>query len=226
MPDLAMIALILAGIFAGILAIVLLVNRWPQRRRSAELRQLAAEIGWEFSRARDIRHDDIYAAFSFFQPRGGMARNTLWGVFEIDGVRYPAKAGDFVQIEADAFYGSTSREFTYLVMHLPGNDLPNFSLEPTGVAPRPGEPLGDKEIAYETGDFQRQFAVHTGSPEAIDRVLDAEMQRLLQASPGPRIELTASRLCLADGRYRWTTEELRMAFKLAGELCRRLARSG
>ncbi len=111
-------------------------------------------------------------------------------------------------------------------MHLPLDGLTDFCLEPAGIAPSPGEPLGDGELEYEIGDFHCQFAVHTGSPQAVDRILDAEMQRLLQASPGPSIEVTASRLCLADGCRRWSTEELRMAMKLAGELCRRLSRSG
>jgi hypothetical protein len=217
MPDVATIV----PIAAGILAILFCVSWWPQHRRSSALRELAVEIGWNFSRARDFRHDDRYAAFSFFQPKGGMARNTLWGAFEIDRVRYPAKAGDFVHIEPNK-----RREFTYLVVHLPLNDVPDFSLEPTGAAARPGEPLGDGELAYETGDFHRQFAVHTGSPQAVERILDREMRRLLQTSPGPTIEVTASRMCLADGRHRWSPEELRMAMKLAGELCRRLSRSG
>jgi hypothetical protein len=202
-------------------------------QRSGELGELAAELGWRFDRRRDFRHDDRYAAFEVFR-RGsaGMARDTLWGSFSINGVEYPAKAGDFVYFADHPVTGSVRArysarvEFSYLVVHLPFRDPIDLRVAPTGSMPGPGEPLGAGELAFEHGDFRRIFEVRCSSPDFADRLFDRELRRLLIATRCPTIEVIGGRLCLADGRRRWTPDEFRAGMKIAGEIVSRWSAAG
>lgn len=212
-------AVLIGGVL--VLGVVVLARSWPRRQRAATLHRLAESIGWQFKAARDFRHADHYRAMRWFRRPHGLARNTLWGALEIDGVRLPSKAGDYVDVWLEAGMHQRRATFSYLIVHLPWRDVPDLKLEPTGSPHRPGEPLGDGEIAFEQGSFAHAFAVECARREFLDHLLDDKLKGELIAARGPVIEIVASRLGIADGRRLWTPEQFLAAMQLAGRICAR-----
>jgi len=206
---------------AVVSGVAVFAGSWPRRRRAATLHGLAQSIGWQFRAARDFRHADHYRAMRWFKRPHGLARNTLWGALEIEGVRLPSKAGDYVEVWPEASGHQRRVTFSYLIVHLPWRDVPDLTLEPTGSSHRPGEPLGDGEVAFEHGSFAHAFAVECARPEFLDHLLDDKLKGELLAARGPVIEIVAGRLGIADGRRLWNPEQFLAAMQLAGRICAR-----
>ena len=91
--DTFFLPLILGGI--ALVVLVAYLSYLAAKKRREEMQALADHLGWRFYPDKDSSHDDEYSHFEIFRKgHSRVAFNTLVGDLEIDGRRFPAKAGD------------------------------------------------------------------------------------------------------------------------------------
>ena len=208
----------------GVIALVALAAYFSwlaAKKRREAMHALASELGWRFFPDRDSSHDDEYAHFEIF--RRGHSRtafNTMVGDLEIDGRRFPAKAGDF-RYKRTSGSGknrrTTTYTFTYLILHLPFATTPDLVIRREGFFDKLAGAFGFDDIDFESEEFSRKF--HVKSPDrrfAYDVVHPRMMELLLEANP-PLIDIEHGRCCLSNGSRRWNIEEFRDAITFLRE---------
>lgn len=202
------IFIVLAIVAVGVLAYL---GHLAAKKRREALEALASELGLRFDPRHDNAHDDEYAHFEIFRRgHSRSAYNTLHGSLEIDGRRFPTKAGDF-RYRKKTGSGKNRRtithRFSYLILHLPWRDVPDLLIRPEGMFDQLAGVFGFDDIDFESDEFSRKF--HVKSPNrrfAYDVVHPRMMDFLLEAS-GPAIDIERGRCCASDGLRSWTPEQ-------------------
>lgn len=195
----------------GIVVAVLAYKAEQARRR--ELRDLAASMGWSFDESEDPGHDEEYGAFAAFRKgHSRAAYNTMRGEVEIAGRRYRVKAGDYLY-KVTSSNGKTTTTHTYrlsyLILHLPFAAAPNLVIRPEGVLDKVAGVLGFDDIDFESEAFSRRFHVASSDKRFAYDVVTPAMMEFLMGAPGPPVDLRRGRLCLTDGRTRWSAPQFR-----------------
>jgi len=199
------------------LAIVLIAGlayagwRAAEKRREA-LAGLARQLGWSFDSSVDTDHDEDYAQFALFR-RGHSRRayNTLAGHVEVDGVRWPAKAGDFLYKVTSSNGKSTTTHtyrFSYLIVHLP-YAVPELLIRPEHMFDKLAGAFGFDDIDFESEEFSRRFHVKSPDKRFAYAVIHPRMMEFLLAERPPMLDIEHGRCCLANGSSHWKPEEFR-----------------
>lgn len=205
--------LLLILLFIGIVAAAAWFGWKQAEQRRQELRALAGDLGWVFAPDRDTSHDHEYAHFEIFRrSHGRCAYNTLFGELEVAGARSPAKAGDFLY-KVTSSNGKTTtthtHRFSYLVVELPFARVGDLLIRPEGMFDRLAGVFGFDDIGFESAEFSRAFHVKSPDKRFAYDVVHPRMMEFLLATLPVAIDVENARVCLSDGRSRWTPEEFR-----------------
>ena len=207
-----LIVLLIVGAVALVIAGAVYHHKKEKERRES-LRGLAAELGWSFSHHDDRSHDDLYAHFELFRRgHGRAAYNTLSGPLEIKGRQYDAKAGDFtykVTSGTGKSRRTTTYHFSYLIVHLPFGQVPALIIRREGMFDRVAGFFGYGSISFESAKFNRRFFVNGDDKKFAYDVLHPRMMEFLMETEPPTIDIEYGRMCLSDGRRRWSRDEFR-----------------
>ncbi|TVQ57016.1 MAG: hypothetical protein EA377_01360 [Phycisphaerales bacterium] len=207
-----LIIIVILGVLALFIAGVIHYHRKEKERRES-LQALATELGWTFSPHYDRSHDDLYAHFELFRRgHGRAAYNTLSGPLEIKGRPYSAKMGDFtykVTSGTGKNRRTTTYHFSYLIVHLPFGQVPALIIRREGLFDRVAGFFGYGSISFESAEFNRRFYVNGDDKKFAYDVLHPRMMEFLMQTEPPTIDIEHGRMCLSDGRQRWSPEEFR-----------------
>jgi len=193
-----------------LLGLVAYLSWLAEKKRREALAALARVLGWSFHPDRDPYHDEEYEHFEIF--RKGHSRhafNTLVGNVEIDGRRYPAKAGDF-RYKVTSGSGKNRRTstytFSYLIFHLPFQNTPNLLIRPEGMLDKLAGVFGFDDIDFESEEFSRRFHVQSSDRRFAYDVIHPRMMEFLLDVEAPIIDIENGRCCLSNGSARWKPE--------------------
>lgn len=182
-----------------------------EKRRRDALADLARSLGWRFDPRKDRGHDREYREFEIFRRgHGRVAKNTLTGSLEIAGRRYGARMGDF-RYRVTRGTGDNRRtrtyRFSYLIVTLPFDDVPALIIRREGLFDRVAGFFGFGAIDFESAEFSRRFYVNGPDRRFAYAVIDPRMMEFLMRTDPPTIDIEQGRLCLSDGRTRWSPGE-------------------
>jgi hypothetical protein len=199
------VGFLVAGVVALMVGLGVLAWRAHQKRL-AEMRELAARLGFAFDPGEDRDHDDEYAQFEIF--RRGHSRAafaTLRGELELFGRPCRAVAGDF-RYKTDSGSGknrsTTTHTFSFLIVHPPWPS-PSLVVRPEGVFDKLKGAFGFDDIDFESEAFSRAFWVQSDDKRFAYDVLHPRMMEFLLAERPPMLEIEHGALCVADGSRRW-----------------------
>lgn len=180
-------------------------------RRVHELGALAIRLGWQFDLTSDYEHDDRYSFFSLFDHGDDRrAYNTMSGTIEIDGQRWPARAGDY---EYNTTSGSGSdrktqtHRLSYIIIQTPHLGASDLFVRREGLFDRFAGFLGFDDIDFESAEFSERFLVKSSNKRFAYAVLDPRMMEFMLDSTPPTIEFRRGMCCLHDGERRLSAEE-------------------
>ena len=195
----------IAGFVVLVVGIGVLAYRAHQKRL-AELRELAARLGFTFDPGDDQGHDDEYAQFAIFQRGHSRAAfATLRGELELFGRPCAVVAGDY-RYKTDSGSGknrsTTTHTFSFLIVHPPWPS-PSLVIRPEGVFDKLKGAFGFDDIDFESEQFSRAFWVQSDDKRFAYDVLHPRMMEFLLAVRPPMLEIEHGALCVADGARRW-----------------------
>lgn len=182
-----------------------------RKKRQADLFDMATRLGLRFNPLRDPSHDDQYAHFEIF--RHGFDRyayNTMTGVLPVNGRPYPCKLGDFTYKTREGSgknRRTVTHRFSYLIAHLPFAHLPDLLIRREGVFDKLAGVFGMDDIDFESAAFSRAFHVKSPDKKFAYDVCHQRMIEFLMRSNPPTVDLENGRVCLSDGRSKWTPEQ-------------------
>jgi hypothetical protein len=184
-----------------------------EQQRREELAALAAELGWRFDPGKDCSHDREYANFEIFRRgHSRCAMNTLTGTIDIKGRQYAAKVGDF-RYKVTTSNGKTTTtatyRFSYLIVHMPFPAVPPLIIRREGLFDRVKGFFGYGSISFESAEFNKRFYVNSNDKKFAYDVIHPRMMEFLMATNPPTVDMERGRLCLSDGRNRWSPPEFR-----------------
>ncbi|MEX0886857.1 MAG: hypothetical protein WD009_10505 [Phycisphaeraceae bacterium] len=207
-----LVPLIIIGVVAAIVVAVIHHYKRERERREA-LHRLAQELGWRFDPGRDRSHDDEYAHFEIFRRgHSRAAYNTLTGQLDIMGRPFNAKMGDFtykVTTSNGKTTQTTTYRFSYLIVHLPFVHVPALIIRQEGLFDRVAGFFGFGSIDFESAAFNRQFYVNGEDKKFAYDVIHPRMMEFLMQTRPPAVDIERGRLCLSNGRRRWSPEQYR-----------------
>jgi hypothetical protein len=201
-------------IAAVILAAIGGYYAWKKEQQRREgLLALAQELGWRFDPCKDRSHDLEYAHFEIFRRgHSRCAMNTLSGDIEIKGRSYAAKMGDF-KYKVTSGSGKNRRtrtyRFSYLILHMPFPDMPALIIRREGLFDRVAGFFGYGSISFESAEFNKRFYINGDDKKFAYDVIHPRMMEFLMATNPPTIDIENGRLCVSDGRTRWSPEQFR-----------------
>ena len=143
-------------VIGGIALVVLVafLGHLAAKKRREAMQRLAEHLGWSFYPDKDSSHDDEYAHFEIFRKgHSRVAFNTMVGDVEIDGRRFPAKAGDFrYRVTSGSGKNRSTRTytFTYLILHLPFTSTPDLLIRREGLFDKLAGAFGFDDIDFES----------------------------------------------------------------------------
>ena len=184
-----------------------------EQKRLAAFRELADELGLEFSESRDPGHDERFARFALFRRgRSRVAYNTLTGSVEVGGHDLRVRMGDF-RYKVDRGSGKNRRTETvrlsYLIAWNPLGSCPETIVRREGIMDRMAGLLGFDDIDFESIEFSKAFHVSSDDKRFAYDLIDPRMMEYLMASAPPAFELDGGLVCLSTGKGRWEVSEFR-----------------
>jgi len=184
-----------------------------EQKRLAAFRELADELGLEFSESRDPGHDERFARFALFRRgRSRVAYNTLTGSVEVGGHDLRVRMGDF-RYKVDRGSGKNRRTETvrlsYLIAWNPLGACPETIVRREGIMDRMAGLLGFDDIDFESIEFSKAFHVSSDDKRFAYDLIDPRMMEYLMASAPPAFELDGGLVCLSTGKGRWEVSEFR-----------------
>jgi hypothetical protein len=204
--------IILIIIFAAIGGLIGYFAWLQEKKRREQLAGLARELGWSFDPTKDRGHDSEYACFEIFRRgKDRAAYNTLTGMFEVDGRRYSAKAGDFtykVSSGSGKSRSTTTYRFSYIIIHMPWR-TPDLLIRREGLLDKLAGAFGFADINFESEQFSRRFHVRSPDRKFAYDVIDPRMMEFLLSTNPPVIDIEFGRCCITDGTRCWAPEEFR-----------------
>jgi len=197
--------------FAVIAAVGAYYASEARKKRRLALMAMAQRLGLQFSPFHDPSHDDQYAHFEIF--RRGFARsayNTMTGILPVHGRPYPCKLGDFTYKTREGSgknRRTVTHRFSYLIAHLPFAGLPDLLIRREGVFDKLAGVFGMDDIDFESAAFSRAFHVKSPDKKFAYDVCHQRMIEFLMRSNPPTVDLENGRVCLSDGRAKWSPEQ-------------------
>lgn len=184
-----------------------------EQQRREELGELARDLGWHFDARKDRHHDAEYAHFEIFRRgHSRCAMNTLTGSIDIDGRSHTAKMGDFrykVTSGGGKRRSTRTYRFSYLIVHMPYPHVPPLIIRREGFFDRVAGFFGYGSISFESAAFNKRFYINGDDKKFAYDVIHPRMMEFLMATAPPTIDMEHGRLCVSDGRTRWSPETFR-----------------
>jgi hypothetical protein len=180
------------------------------RKRREALTSLAAALGWSFDPASDTGHDEEFGHFEIFQNgHSRAAYNTLRGEMEVNGERWPAKAGDFLY-KITTSNGKTTtthtHRFSYLIVHLPYSNVPDLLIRREHLFDKLAGVFGFDDIDFESEEFSRRYHVKSSDKRFAYGIVHPEMMEFLLGAEPPRLDVEQGQCCLSGGSGCWKPE--------------------
>jgi len=209
-------------VFIGfiIIAAIAAFFAWQQEKKRREEKQaLADRLGLLFHPGVDHSHDDLFERFEMFR-RGHSRRamNTLTGTIQCAGRAFPCKMGDY-QYKITSGSGknrsTTVYNFSYCALEIPFGPVPNLLIRPEGLFDKLSSVFGSKDIEMESAEFNKRFHVQSPDRRFAYDICHPRMMEFLLQNPGPTIDIEGGRICLADGRKRWSVPAYEDALRWA-----------
>jgi hypothetical protein len=206
-------AVILLPIILVVAVIAAYYAYQQQQKRRADLRLLAAQLGWQFVPDKDYAHDEEYAHYEIFRHgHSRYAYNTLFGAITVDGQPWQAKMGDFhYQITTSNGKTTTTHtyRFSYLILELPYLRVPDLLIRREGMFDAIKNLFGFDDVDFESAEFSRRFFVKSPDKRFAYDVIHAGMMEFLLAGDPPTIDVEQRHCCLSDGKRIWSPERFR-----------------
>lgn len=199
--------------FSAVIALAVHAHKAAKKRRE-DLRRVAAELGLRYTSDPDPLHDDEYAHFEIFR-RGSKQRayNTLAGAVELLGSACTLKAGDFTytttSTDSKGRESETKHHFSYLIVHLPYETMPDLLIRREGIFDKIGGVFGFDDIDFESGAFSRKYFVRSPNRKFAYDVCHQRMQEFLLDTSPSCVDIERSRMCVTRGGRVWKPEEFR-----------------
>lgn len=211
--DLPALPILLFFVAAVVIGVIAYNVHLQQKRRREELSGLAEHLRWRFIPDRDGSHDEQYAHFEIFRRgHSRYAYNTLIGQMEIGGRMYAVKMGDF-RYRVTSGSGKNRRTrtycFSYVILHIPLQELPPLLIRPEGVFDKLAGALGFGDIGFESAEFNRRFFVNSSDKRFAYDMLHPQMMQFLMDTDPPEIDMQHARCCLSDGSRTWSASEFK-----------------
>ncbi len=208
--------LIIILVIVGV-SIAIYFSYLQQKKRREAMAALAAELGWAFHPGRDTSHDDEYAHFEIFRRgHSRAAYNTLCDEITIDERRYPAKMGDFtykVTRSSGKSTSTTTYRFSYLILHIPFQNLPDLLIRREGMFDKIAGAFGFDDIDFESSQFSREFHVKSPDKRFAYDVITPRMMEFLMSSDAMSIDIEQGRCCISNGKHKWEPFEFKARVK-------------
>ncbi|MDX9910801.1 MAG: hypothetical protein RBS39_03110 [Phycisphaerales bacterium] len=205
--------IIILFVVFGVIAILAAVHgAKKERERRDALAALAGELGLSFDPSKDRSHDDLYAHFEIFRRgHSRVAFNSIGGPLTLAGRPHHCKMGDFEYKVTQSNGKSTTTHtyrFSYAILHLPWS-VPDLLVRREGMFDKLAGVMGFDDIDFESAEFSRRFLVKSRDKRFAYDVITPAMMEFLMSHDPPAVDIERARLCLSDGRRRWSPEEFR-----------------
>lgn len=199
--------------FLILIGVVAYGNYLHEKRRREEMAVLAAELQWDFDPQKDTAHDDQYSHFEIFRKgHSRCALNTLTGRLEVEGEVFPVKMGDFrYKVTSGSGKNRSTRTYnlSYIIVHLPFLGIPTLLVRPEGMFDKLAGMIGFDDIDFESAEFSRRFYVGGNDKRFAYDVIHPRMMEFLLGSDPPTVDMEHGRVCVTDGRKRWSPHQFR-----------------
>ncbi|HEB53001.1 MAG TPA: hypothetical protein ENI87_07100 [bacterium] len=193
-----------------------------EKKRTAVLAELAADLGMRFAPGLDRDHDDRYAQFEIFRRgHSRVARNTMLGQIELFGRPCLMLGGDFrykVTSGAGKHRSTRTYRFSYLIVHPPWQ-TPPLLVRREGFFDKLKGALGFDDIDFESDEFSRAFYVQSTDKRFAYDVLHPRMMEFLLHEQPPMIDIEDGAMCVSDGRGRWEPDRFRAEIAFVQRFC-------
>jgi hypothetical protein len=181
---------------------------WRRRKRTAAMEEVAKSLGMSFSPTRVHPPHSPYASLSIFMRgnAGEAIANTLAGSICAREHDIPIVMGDFVYWVKGGgrrFPLMVTETFSYILLRLPFDDVPNLLFRAERPADALAEAFGLEDIDFESAEFSDKFHVRCGDKRFAYDLLDA---RMMENAP-PGLQFERGWLCLSDGQSTWEPAE-------------------
>ncbi|MEO2016513.1 MAG: hypothetical protein ABGZ53_19315 [Fuerstiella sp.] len=192
------IVAVIAGVIALVAGIILTVRHF-EKKRTAALDVIAAEIGLAFSAAQD---DELLArvqVFSLFNKghsrkmRNVMKAETDSATLAIFDYQYTTGSGKHQQCHSQTVVSMESNSLS----------LPNFTLWPEGLLAKLGAMMGAQDIDFdEHPEFSKSFVLKGDDVPAIRDFFDVEKLDFFTERKGAYVETAPNHFIYFRGRRR------------------------
>lgn len=186
----------------AILASIQIKNR---ERRIQDLKNYAFEQGLQFDAAGDYGHDERHFQFEIFQM-GSKRRafNTMYGLMKFAERDCGVVMGDF-SYETTTGTGKkkrkTTRTFSYVIVGLPWDHVPEVVIRPENIFDRFAGFLGFDDIDFESSEFSRRFMVKSTDRKFTYKMIHPQMMEYMLQTKTPVIDMERAKICMTHGRY-------------------------
>ena len=189
------------------------------KKRIAAMRALASDLGLRFVPDDDRAHDERFAQFAVFR-RGTrrIAYSTMRGSTTIGPFTESVVMGDFkytVESGSGKNRRSVTRRFSYVLVAMPHERVPELLLRKEHVFDRITDFFGFDDIDFESAEFSRRFHVASSHKRFAWDLIDPRMMEFLMAEDSPVIDIEAGWICVAN-EATWTADEFRARFDFVG----------
>jgi hypothetical protein len=212
--------LIIIAIVAAVSVVIAIGSARMARERRMELARWAGSRGWHFD-PETYRLSAEYAQFDVFS-RGHSQRsyNTIRGEVSIGGRAFQVRCGDYsYKVTRRHGKGSSTHtyEFSYLLLRLPFDGVPNLEVRREGLFDKFAQAIGFEDIDFESEEFSRAYCVKSSSKKFAFDVVTPRMMEFLLRGNSAGVAVVNGWMCLTDGQQEWMASQFDESLRFAEE---------
>jgi hypothetical protein len=206
----AAMEIILVVLVGAVVAFLIYLGHLASKKRREALRALASELNLSFDPSRDHAHDSNYREFDIFRRgRRRTAYTTISGRIEIGERHCWIKMGDYCYTIKTG-KSSTTYRFSYLILKLPYESVPQLSIRRENMLDRIAGAVGFDDIDFESAEFSRKFYVKSSDKKFAYDVIHPRTMEFLLSSGCPVLQLENGKCCIYDGTStKWDVSDFR-----------------
>lgn len=173
-----------------VVAAVIIVSYRQDQKRIADMRAVAARIGWQYA-PEEAGLDGVLAGFGLFsRGHARKARNVL-------AARVDSAAAKIVDYRYELGYGNNRRIHLQTVLLLESDrlELPIFALRPEGVSQRLADLFGQQDIDFpDHPGFSADYVLQGADEQQVRALFNSERLAFFARRPGLCLEGHGHRL--------------------------------